>query len=717
MHRERMRSYSLRLLLSYLIVLVLPLGALYLTYHTSLQVVEEQTRQSNLALLTHSRDIMDGRLAEIERLGTQLLMNARIDAVLRLNRPMRSGEIYKLREAWLDIARYPVINDYLSTFFLVMDGSDVVLSPEAPYIGIQNFYRHYFSYGDMSFDQWRKLLLGTYHRRHWLPGAEVFINGRHARMLAYLQSMPSGGGENPSGTMMLLIEEARIQELLYQLPIGDGGWAGVLDEQGTVISALGGELPVDELRFDANQGYAEMQINGERMLVTYIGSTQNQWRYVSAVPMRVLMLRVAWLRRMLGNAALVIFAIGVLLAVVIVRREMRPVREQAPLLRQSFFDRLFAGEFHSDDEIDAYLKHIRFTLPGERYAVLLARLQGYANRVTPELLDALSVKRIEVRETLTRRGLICHNVGRDCVAVLFCLKQGEDFPKMAATLAQKLREQMVGTALRISSGEPCDGLLGIHTSYLQARHAMSYLAAEEAQPIAWYAQLPSPNHVYYFSLRMETQLTHLVMAGNREETEALLSDIYEQNLVRHRISLDMARQYINELYNTALKIINQLPDKVPQLAQSAALLDALIRDDCPLDEVHRMMAGLYDDICQYMASLKRSRSEGLKHELQAYVEKNVSDEALNLSAVAAAFHLTDAYVSETFKAQTGENFSGYLERIRMEHACQMLNETDVPVYQVAARVGYGNDNTFRRAFKRVYGISPTDYRGIGDKSS
>jgi len=57
----------------------------------------------------------------------------------------------------------------------------------------------------------------------------------------------------------------------------------------------------------------------------------------------------------------------------------------------------------------------------------------------------------------------------------------------------------------------------------------------------------------------------------------------------------------------------------------------------------------------------------------------------------------------------GEPFSRYLEKVRIEHACKLLEDASITIDNVALRSGYNNTNTFRRAFKRVTGTTPSNY--------
>jgi AraC-like DNA-binding protein len=713
-HLRQRLEYGQRLLISYLLMLALPLAALYFAYYNSLFIIEEQTRESNLALLTNSRDVIDARAWELNGISDRMLVNTRVNALLRMDRSIPREDIYKLREAWMDVSRILSANSFIKDFYIVIRNGDVVLSPSAPYIGVRNFYRFFFNYAGMDYDEWLSMIFGKQYRRTWLPAVDIVTSGSHIRALPFMQSMPSDAVDAPYGVLILLVEEERLREQLAGLSI-EGGWACVLGGDGRLMTSVGVDIPLDltNLPLIGTQGFFETDVEGERMLITYTYSQWNRWTYVSAVPLRVLMRRVDGLRRILRGVALATLAAGIALAAYITSRNTKPVREQIPLLRQSFLDRLLTSGFDSGDEISAYLAHIRLALPQFPLAVMLLRVREQSPGVTPEQLETLSSRRAAVRELLNRRGVIGHSVDKHNVAALVSLAGVKEIRAYADEMSDWLREHSP-CPVKISMGDPCDDPQGIHASYMQARRAMSYFQPNEPDKpqIAWHADLPTSDALYAFSLRMETQLTHLTMSGDRKETLAFLRRSYEQNIASRELSLEMARQYIIELYNTILKIIAQVPNKDAGWIRAAALINERIADDFPLGAIHAELESLYGDICGYIQSRKRSRGDGIKRGLLDFINARIGDETFSLSSLAAEFKLTDAYVSEYFKEQTGENFSSYLERLRMDRACELLANTDAPILQVASLTGYGSDNTFRRAFKRRFGISPSEYRAV-----
>lgn len=72
--------------------------------------------------------------------------------------------------------------------------------------------------------------------------------------------------------------------------------------------------------------------------------------------------------------------------------------------------------------------------------------------------------------------------------------------------------------------------------------------------------------------------------------------------------------------------------------------------------------------------------------------------------------LNPAYISRLFKAETNLSLSDYILQERMHKAAELLLETDQAVSQIAVNLGYGNFSYFARMFKRVYGVTPQEYR-------
>jgi transcriptional regulator GlxA family with amidase domain len=69
-------------------------------------------------------------------------------------------------------------------------------------------------------------------------------------------------------------------------------------------------------------------------------------------------------------------------------------------------------------------------------------------------------------------------------------------------------------------------------------------------------------------------------------------------------------------------------------------------------------------------------------------------------------------LQRVFTEIAGQGFRSYLRRLRLSKAAELLVGTDLSVVEIADAVGYGDASQFAKAFKRVYGVSPSRYRAM-----
>jgi AraC-like DNA-binding protein len=85
-------------------------------------------------------------------------------------------------------------------------------------------------------------------------------------------------------------------------------------------------------------------------------------------------------------------------------------------------------------------------------------------------------------------------------------------------------------------------------------------------------------------------------------------------------------------------------------------------------------------------------------------------EPLDVRAVAAVAHLSQAHFSRSFNAVFGETPHRYLQRRRVERSMFLLRETDRSVTDICFDVGFGSLGTFSRTFRDIVGETPSGYR-------
>jgi AraC-like DNA-binding protein len=95
-----------------------------------------------------------------------------------------------------------------------------------------------------------------------------------------------------------------------------------------------------------------------------------------------------------------------------------------------------------------------------------------------------------------------------------------------------------------------------------------------------------------------------------------------------------------------------------------------------------------------------------------HLHRHYQSPALTLPAVAEALACNPRYLTTRFTLMVGEHMHAYLVRLRVAHACRLLMDTDVPVKAAAFASGFRDNAGLARAFRRLVGVSPGEYRRI-----
>ena len=110
-----------------------------------------------------------------------------------------------------------------------------------------------------------------------------------------------------------------------------------------------------------------------------------------------------------------------------------------------------------------------------------------------------------------------------------------------------------------------------------------------------------------------------------------------------------------------------------------------------------------------MSGQNRLQSDERMERMLEYIARNYRED-LKLEDVASEFNFNYHYLSAYFNQQMQEGFSGYLNRVRIEKACELLEENALSIAQISSEVGYSEHSYFCRVFKKITGKTPSVWR-------
>ena len=93
-----------------------------------------------------------------------------------------------------------------------------------------------------------------------------------------------------------------------------------------------------------------------------------------------------------------------------------------------------------------------------------------------------------------------------------------------------------------------------------------------------------------------------------------------------------------------------------------------------------------------------------------YISAHYGDPELCVAEIAEHLGISEGHLSHTFKRETDYTVAAYITRVRMRTAMKLLNDCRNKVYEVAEQVGYRDVAHFSSSFKRIVGVTPSEYQ-------
>ncbi|MGZ6643420.1 MAG: GlxA family transcriptional regulator [Solirubrobacteraceae bacterium] len=143
---------------------------------------------------------------------------------------------------------------------------------------------------------------------------------------------------------------------------------------------------------------------------------------------------------------------------------------------------------------------------------------------------------------------------------------------------------------------------------------------------------------------------------------------------------------------------------------------ALVEDDLGADLALRVARELVVFLhrpggqAQFSAGLAaRAAGQRPLRELQGWIADHLGED-LGVARLAERAHMSERSFQRAFRREIGATPAAYVEALRVERACMVLQTSAAPVEAVAAQCGFGSVETLRRAFHRRLGVGPAAYR-------
>lgn len=212
---------------------------------------------------------------------------------------------------------------------------------------------------------------------------------------------------------------------------------------------------------------------------------------------------------------------------------------------------------------------------------------------------------------------------------------------------------------------------------------------------------------YYFPKDMSKKITKALKENDLSVIQALWKELYTKNISEEEVSSEDLRLLMDELYMALLKSIKEVrglytvPIHIEKMNTVATFEEMLSYYYKGLEDINRALP-------REEAS-KKDTSQMEKKIIQ-YIDAHYKEIDMSLAHMTEQFGISSKGISQACKNICGMSYLQYVQERRIRYAAELIKTTEETFEQIAVKCGYTNILTFRRNFKTVMGITPSDYR-------
>ena len=745
------KSLFKRVICSYLIICLIPVVIMLAGYRGMEANARLQAEELTQSLLDRACDSMSSALKNVDTLMSTLSVDDRITKMVS-SAPIEQDNASYLRmfDAQQAIFLSALPYENLLETMLYCEKSGVVITSSHIFLSLDKYYDVFFWLEGMDKDAWcQKMLKDSSPVRFFTTQNAVKRTGvnefdtMERSVITVSRAVRSGTGK---GRMVASISVDALTSLLS--PISSTYHGGVL-----IYSAAGEQMAVmgslPEAVVEAvNSGVSD--VSGMMLLDSV---SADGWRFVAVLDEAEVYAIPNDMKRTVMLVLLAELVVLALLAFVFTRQSVKPVEG---LIRQ-----VSSAVNVSPQAKDGYdYLHEAIALINQNYAQTSSRLDEQSAILKRSLL--VSLMRGEQSEELLRgsferAGLAFPESGAPVAALYWGNVAGQSRGDLARVMVSEwlVRTEQEGKLLFAHMDEETCALVfpkETDNAALEALFESLYTSLSEVDcPLPALSVFPFDSG-HSFSQRYRTVDIRVhrwdAEGGSIDwvngETRILSRSIRYPVGLEERIIRAVKAGATGELDALLGRLREACLEEAGESGETRKALTAAFRMTCariqeeaqfllPTGEkdmvnVHPDMAigdgAFLEDFCAYCgqaaAQIEQQRKKAGRSEtidaVCAYLNEQFSNKQLSLSAVADQFGFSETYFSRLFKAQTGMSYSEYLERLRIDRACQLLLEGK-SVERTADQSGYNSVTVFRAAFKRICGVTPSEYRRDGESAS
>ena len=257
----------------------------------------------------------------------------------------------------------------------------------------------------------------------------------------------------------------------------------------------------------------------------------------------------------------------------------------------------------------------------------------------------------------------------------------------------------------ICFGRVYDKISLINRSYAEAVVSMEQCllskAEERDMPLFFEKLIKIENNQYCFNESDRAALINNLKNKNLKKVNTCFEDMIAK-IHEKELSLETRKFHY---YDLLLEVFHYLTG----IEKNQELISIALNIDCSTTEhFYHQMKELFHIICK--GDEEQTSQVELIERIIDYIKDNYANNNLTLASLAETFNISPNYLSSYFKEKVGESYIQYLSRLRLKEAYKLICDTDLLIQEITLKVGYIDNVSFSRKFKKMFKVTPMELR-------
>ncbi|RED64903.1 helix-turn-helix domain-containing protein [Cohnella lupini] len=213
---------------------------------------------------------------------------------------------------------------------------------------------------------------------------------------------------------------------------------------------------------------------------------------------------------------------------------------------------------------------------------------------------------------------------------------------------------------------------------------------------------------YSFPADQEKKLIEAIKTNDLEAMESSAGLILAQVTAYHYDHILHGILHLVDIIKSTIRDINK--NRIASVPVDLNALSRQVLEKETMEEIEQLIVQVCREIHEKLKDSEQDKNAVLMDAIKEIVATNYDDMNLSLQAIATMLRMTPAYVGRMFKQSEFVSVGEYINEVRLSHALEYLETKNFSIKEIMELVGYLNESTFFKLFKKKYGVTPKEYR-------